>query len=500
MRDLEYINHITLNTGHSRKTYPDDVEGGLYLPMMSIIRDAQTAEGAQVLDYARLKLTVTPEGYVGTVYIDVDGKPCPILTTGGTRQRNDELWRLMHRQPFLPLATDAGHPPEAPYIADRLDVPHPNAVPLLADTAGLSICLAWALLSPHQLQPLVSPDRATEMPLPPAKLLTTIARNWPDVWQAVRKTRDEFRRQQAWPAWCQMPMMLAPLSYANNSGKVTREALLPEMGWLNCVSSMYLWRSSKGVYRFSDELYSALINQPMDGDIPVSLLHRLPEWAVYIETPNMIFDKKEIDGFIAHLDYNLQDNQDELQFLFFARGDMLPRAFALPWEEGSIAEIIGQLEAYDEAAQKTYAPTPMNTQKATPEMKRSLVSMIQLLLYLCSDRPDMPPIEHPRKRMRMSGAVDSPKEPSVWNVGVRIGAAMRKAATGQRDEVEAEGGNTGENAQHARPRPHVRRAHWHSYWTGPRDEAQEIRIRWLPPIPVNVDWEDEPPVTIKPVK
>ena len=55
-----------------------------------------------------------------------------------------------------------------------------------------------------------------------------------------------------------------------------------------------------------------------------------------------------------------------------------------------------------------------------------------------------------------------------------------------------------------RPRAHVRRAHWHGFWTGPRDperaEERRFDLRWLPPIPVAVDDVNDLPVTVRPVK
>jgi len=45
-------------------------------------------------------------------------------------------------------------------------------------------------------------------------------------------------------------------------------------------------------------------------------------------------------------------------------------------------------------------------------------------LYLCSEEPDMPQIEHPQKRRTISGGVRSPKEPQVWDVGVRVSNAI----------------------------------------------------------------------------
>ena len=43
-----------------------------------------------------------------------------------------------------------------------------------------------------------------------------------------------------------------------------------------------------------------------------------------------------------------------------------------------------------------------------------------------------------------------------------------------------------------------RRAHWHTYLVGPG--RRERRLKWLLPIPVNVDDPDALPVTIKPVQ
>lgn len=39
---------------------------------------------------------------------------------------------------------------------------------------------------------------------------------------------------------------------------------------------------------------------------------------------------------------------------------------------------------------------------------------------------------------------------------------------------------------HAGPRPHVRRAHWHGFWSGPRksEKQRTFSVQWLPPIAV----------------
>jgi hypothetical protein len=81
-------------------------------------------------------------------------------------------------------------------------------------------------------------------------------------------------------------------------------------------------------------------------------------------------------------------------------------------------------------------------------------------------------------------------KPTTWDIGMRIGAALRAAT--QRAESEPAGGT------HASPRPHIRRAHWHSYRVGP-GRAETI-LRWLAPIAVNVDDPGGLAATVRPVK
>ena len=135
------------------------------------------------------------------------------------------------------------------------------------------------------------------------------------------------------------------------------------------------------------------------------------------------------------------------------------------------------------------------------EYQRTFSAMLQLLLYLCSDEPDMPEIEHPQKRKTLSGRVRQPGEPRVWEVGVRISNAIRN----YRNQHESSWTEHAETVSetHASPRPHVRSAHWHTYWTGPRKAAFPERkpvIRWIPPIPVGVNWKRELPTSIRQIQ
>ena len=117
-----------------------------------------------------------------------------------------------------------------------------------------------------------------------------------------------------------------------------------------------------------------------------------------------------------------------------------------------------------------------------------LEQLVALVLYLCSDTPDFATIRVPLRAGRhRSARVDI--EADVVDVGFRIGAALR-SATGRTARDDEPGAPTG-----VRTAPHIRKAHFHLYWYGPRDQPEQktAKIKWLAPIAVNIDLADIPP-------
>jgi hypothetical protein len=204
-----------------------------------------------------------------------------------------------------------------------------------------------------------------------------------------------------------------------------------------------------------------------------------------------------MEGFIAHLDYNLYSRGVDLQFAIFRKGIDQPKMIALPLGEGTLLDAMNRVEQVDNMFMPHRADTRYVGGK--DEYRRTFSAMIQLLLYICSDEPDMPEIEHPQKRKRLSGGVRTPEEPRVWDVGVRISAAIRRFDSRSK-AVPTSIDNDATAGSHASPRPHVRSAHWHTYWTGPRDAVFPLRkpvMRWIPPLPIGMDWKGELPTNIR---
>ncbi|MEU4234789.1 hypothetical protein AB0F17_61840 [Nonomuraea sp. NPDC026600] len=115
---------------------------------------------------------------------------------------------------------------------------------------------------------------------------------------------------------------------------------------------------------------------------------------------------------------------------------------------------------------------------------------VSLIIYLCAENADIvaaPRSSANRPRGRRPG--QQPKAPRVLNVGYRIGAQLRTwRATIRRASTASTGLSV---------RPHLRKAHFHTYRHG---KGRALRkIRWLSPIPVNFHGHDADTTTVIPV-
>ena len=134
-----------------------------------------------------------------------------------------------------------------------------------------------------------------------------------------------------------------------------------------------------------------------------------------------------------------------------------------------------------------------------------LQKTLQLVLYLCAENAELVPEPSGKGReetpARPLKAVvmqkDRYSDIRKWDVGIRIGAAIRK----YRSDVKIENSASSEEVEpkertgHASPRPHMRRGHWHHFWTGARKDAErKLVLRWIPPTFIGKDVDTTPVV------
>lgn len=255
------------------------------------------------------------------------------------------------------------------------------------------------------------------------------------------------------------------------------------------INTLACWRMTQGIYRFDPALYESLVDTPLTGDLPADVLTRLPEWCLYLETPGLHVLK--IDGGKADLAGAWVRNDIENGWPALLITLDIPEA---PRPESATIILRGTLDESVEATLKEWDSAGDGMSRKVADYLRPIVNLV---LYLVgsddiSGAHGAPGNPEPKRTRRGGVKLFAAEGPRSWEVGVRMGSALRRAY----HAAEVQLGGT-----HSGPRPHVRRAHWHSFWTGKiGSEERRLKPRWLPPIPVNLDDPDSIPAVIRPVK
>jgi len=319
--------------------------------------------------------------------------------------------------------------------------------------------------------------------------LARLGRLYPGIWKMADEHRSQRRHHDpAWPEWCFLP-------FSKLSDILAAEDYLArdQMSDIGSLGGLMAWRVTQGVYHFDPTVFDELWNMPLEGGIPYEVLYHLPEWCVYVSTDQRPWLDRLLHGFFAYLDLDETEGQPQIRFLLDV-GEGRPYA-ALPVDliESTLVEAVestggrylAKLASRTEGIQEWAEEISPLAALDLDEYAHSVTPLMNLVLYLCSinaeyrdrsglrEKPRQPPMTRTRKGLRMF----PPGQPTTWEVGWRLGPALRGALDGARRD--------GKDGSHASPRPHIRRAHWHSYWTGPKAASKRsIQIRWIPPVGV----------------
>jgi hypothetical protein len=330
-----------------------------------------------------------------------------------------------------------------------------------------------------------------------------VEQRFPNIWSLADDLRARFTLGKHWEGCIFSDAEGSTLSLRLQGVHNPDPAVHPAL-----FGALVSWRPTKGIYRFHPALYEALTETDLDGEVPSSLLLRMPGHAVYIETPvseNMPFP---IYGFFAYL--SRMGKQDELQIVALLRQDERfhderfdslrdVTIFSLPLGNHPVSDLVrihferGEPDASKaDTSKRKYSETDYGAKLI---IEHVVSGMLSLLLYLCSEQPEIDDWTAPEPKAKFFGTKQrliAAKATKSWDVGLRIGAALDLSSKQDR-KGESDGG-TG-----IMVRPHIRRAHWHSFWVGKRGE-QTLSLRWLPPITVNTDVAENLPAVIRQVQ
>jgi hypothetical protein len=293
---------------------------------------------------------------------------------------------------------------------------------------------------------------------------------------------DEFRRNRGkdipnWPKWCFLPMaaFYTVICKAVGSDSVPPE-LISDVGRL---AAIVTWRYSQGVYLFDPDVFDALWTTKLSGDLPGDVLLRFPEWSIYIETPEKRFGDSRLFGFWAHLEHDANNHRHELRLVLDTEEVLIPMPVHIGnWPlETALRKMVA--ECAKNIPAKTLVEVPdKNDMSVFAEV---LMPIVSLVLYLCSDNPDFgvakKPVRPKAKKTKKHGwRLFQAPGPTIWHIGGRIGRLIREA----RDSARIGGSDRSVKS-------HIRRAHWHGYWSGPLTGPRRFDYQWMPPIPVGIE-------------
>ena len=285
-------------------------------------------------------------------------------------------------------------------------------------------------------------------------------------WQQVDEFRARRKELGDWPDWCFLP--LAGTYAIVSKGKTSVPNQAHHIGILGALAA---WRVTQGIYRFDPTTFDALWKTPVTGDIPTEVLFHLPEWCVYIPTPDQTWQGATLNGFFAHLECDMNDRRTELRLVLDVTGAAGDDLIVMPIHLGKGGVAGGVAAMLKEAARHfpvRVRVTGRRVGAGSPATSRPW--------YRWSSTSAPRP---PRSRSPVPGSVcPLVRKPQKTKKGMRIFPPGSAQPLGGRVsprgcvETGVVGARTSDHTgTHASPRPHIRRAHWHSFWVGQEGPA-----------------------------
>lgn len=311
---------------------------------------------------------------------------------------------------------------------------------------------------PNTREPTVSPD------IHVTNLLRSLDLSSRDL-DKIRQGHDK------WPRWCFAPFTVWATSFVRSRQD------LRKINEMTSAITVIPWRYSRSVYRFDADVYCELVATPFSGEIPEEVLLRLPEWSIFVEIQG-----ESVSGFFSSLEY-VSPGKAELRFVFCGQDRLTP--FYIVLSSGTIEKSFAEcLKEYEAVAGESDADmVKKGLQERFGENLSLVKKALSLVLYICSneaeirdrDAPDWEP-SFPRPKVTKGEERLFPADRNrVVDVGRELGAMLREGAA--QSEPSAPTGRS--------VRPHMRRGHWHGFWTGPRKDnrdQQKFVLKWLPPL------------------
>jgi len=269
-------------------------------------------------------------------------------------------------------------------------------------------------------------------PLRPVRVLERTLRRFPQTGQKINQYLQEgpctCGKCKPWPKWCLLPAScFGHIAADGLEGKTALDSIHYHMAEL---ATLATWRYSQGIYLFHSFCLLEILDAPFAGAMPAERFRHLPQWCVYIDTPNMGWSGNGLYGFWAHLAWDAIREAEILVFLLDKDNGLEIRAAEVgPWhlQEGIQKAVDG---AREHCLQNNLSTEGLKDD--AEEIATALAPLVSMLLYLCSETaeiehahiPGLRPANPQPKKTRHGPKLFPPTQPSFWRVGKTAGALL----------------------------------------------------------------------------
>lgn len=310
-----------------------------------------------------------------------------------------------------------------------------------------------------------------QQPLP-NRLLQSINEKFPNLWNDIDKFR--YDQNQYWHPSVFMPLVLWQKFFRIYFPSMSDDR---RIGFTHLISSLAAWRPGQDIIRFEDDDFNNLITTPFKGRLPVSILERVPAWCVYIESPEILVINKMWKGFFLSLEVFQKPELKLLRLLFLAE-DMMTYHYVIPLKDWDLCSATG---AVNRLIIKKYGVPGIDRRQ---KVERGIFQAVNLLMRMCASGF----VSQKHQSFNMTNKAHSGTDKKDW----RFFAADRPHihVIGADHGSQTIKGRSGYPCNRNAPKPHMRRAHFHAYWSGSiKEGTRKLNLRWLPPIPIAMKEE-----------
>jgi hypothetical protein len=280
-----------------------------------------------------------------------------------------------------------------------------------------------------------------------------------------------------------------------------------------------LWSRSKVVYAM-DDLLLGYLSETSPATIPTQVLGNLPHPDPFILLPQPDFGDPETAYYRTHICvpsgafvFGRYNQAQQLTSTANVRREDFGLMFVGFREAASVPDLItlrctiplqGKTFTVEDAVNATIAKFHFNDQLAEDNpakleawLRTYVAQAFNSLLYVCTEQPDIEVYQPGAGRGGKQAKSRARRRPrpedidTVVKLGFRMGPALHEARRHwERSQPQAEAGTNGSGR---RVRPHQKKGHYRTYWTG--TGRTEVIVRWIAPFWVNerpLDASDEP--------